>query len=193
LCKDLRSWLRKLEQEFQGELIRVSREINPSAFEATAILQQMESQGRFEAVLFERAKNMRGNGSPFKILMNTFGTLHKIGAALDLLTGKRIEIIERMLDRQSRSIKPMQIPTREAPVKEIVRTGNALDLRILPMVRHVDMDGGPYQTPIIVSREPGGARYNVSEGRITGKEHPHRRRLGTPPCIPHHRSAAHSP
>jgi 2,5-furandicarboxylate decarboxylase 1 len=166
LCKDLRSWLRKLEQEFQGELIRVSREINPSAFEATAILQQMESQGRFEAVLFERAKNMRGNGSPFKILMNTFGTLHKIGAALDLLTGKRIEIIERMLDRQSRSIKPMQIPTREAPVKEIVRTGNALDLRILPMVRHVDMDGGPYLTPIIVSREPGGARYNVSWNRM---------------------------
>ena len=36
MSKDLRTWLRSLEQEFPEELVRVSREVNPAAFEATA-------------------------------------------------------------------------------------------------------------------------------------------------------------
>ena len=166
MAKDLRSWLRELQGEAAGELIRISKEVNPSEFEATAILDQMESQGRFEAVLFEKVKDLRGRPSPFRILMNTFGTLRKIGVALDLPTGKRIGIIERMLERQTKAFKPLRIPKNQAPVKEKVMKGDGLDLRALPIVRHVDMDGGPYLTPIIVSKDPGGSRYNVSWNRM---------------------------
>jgi 2,5-furandicarboxylate decarboxylase 1 len=166
LAKDLRSWLKELEERVPGELIRVSKGVNPSAFETTAILHQMECQGRFEAVLFEQVKDMKGRMSPFRILMNTFGTLRKIGVALDLPEVKRIEIIERMLERQTKTIKPIRVSKKEAPVKEVVKKGKAVDLRDLPIVRHVDMDGGPYLTPIIVSRDPGGKRYNVSWNRM---------------------------
>ena len=158
--------MRELEEKAPGELIRVSKELNPSAFETTAILHQMECQGRFEAVLFEQVKDMKGRLSPFKILMNTFGTLRKIGVALDLPEVRRIEIIERMLERQTKSIKPLQVSREEAPVKQVVKKDKALDLRDLPIVRHVDMDGGPYLTPIIVSKDPGGKRYNVSWNRM---------------------------
>ena len=166
MAKDLRSWLKELEESVPGELIRVSKELNPSAFETTAILHQMECQGRFEAVLFEQVKDMKGKLSPFKILMNTFGTLRKIGVALDLPDGKRLEIIERMLERQTKAIKPIRLSREEAPVKQIVKRDKAMDLRDLPIVRHVDMDGGPYLTPIIVSKDPGGERYNVSWNRM---------------------------
>jgi len=166
LGKDLRSWLKDLEEKVPGELIRVSKEVNPSAFENTAILHQMECQGRFEAVLFERVKDLRGRLSPFKILMNTFGTLRKIGVAIDIPEGKRIEIIERMLERQTRAIQPIRVSREEAPVKQVVKKGQGLDLRDLPIVRHVDMDGGPYLTPIIVAKDPGGKRYNVSWNRM---------------------------
>jgi 2,5-furandicarboxylate decarboxylase 1 len=166
LAKDLRSWLKELEESVPGELIRVSKELNPSAFETTAILHQMECQGRFEAVLFEQVKDMKGKLSPFKILMNTFGTLRKIGVALDLPEGKRLEIIERMLERQTKAIKPIRLSREEAPVKQVVKRDKAMDLRDLPIVRHVDMDGGPYLTPIIVSKDPGGKRYNVSWNRM---------------------------
>ena len=166
MYKDLRYWLKKIEQEVPDELVRVSKEVYPAAFEATAILHQMESQGRFEAVLFERVRDLRGNLSPFKILMNTFGTLRKIGVALDIPKGKRIEIIEKMLARGAQAIKPLRVSREEAPVKQVVKYGDALDLRELPIVRHVDMDGGPYLTPIIVSKEPGGTRYNVSWNRM---------------------------
>ncbi|MDI7258476.1 MAG: UbiD family decarboxylase [Thermodesulfobacteriota bacterium] len=166
MAKDLRSWLQELEEKTPGELIRVVRTLDPTVFETTAILDQMESQGRFEAVLFEKVKDLKGNVSPFKILMNTFGTLRKIGVSLDIPEGKRIEIIERMLERQTKTVKPLNIPKEEAPVKEVIVTGDDLDLRNLPIVRHVDMDGGPYLTPIIVSKEPGGGRYNVSWNRM---------------------------
>lgn len=33
MAKDLRSWLKELEESVPGELIRVSKELNPSAFE----------------------------------------------------------------------------------------------------------------------------------------------------------------
>lgn len=158
--------MKELEERVPGELVRVSRDVNPSAFETTAILHQMESQGRFEAVLFEQVKDMKGKLSPFKILMNTFGTLKKIGVALDLPGGRRIEIIERMLERQTKAIKPVQVSREEAPVKQVVKKEKTMDLRDLPIVRHVDMDGGPYLTPIIVSKDPGGTRYNVSWNRM---------------------------
>jgi len=166
LVKDLRYWLKKIEQEIPDELVYVSKEVDPLAFEVTAVLHQMECQGRFEAVLFERVKDIKGKLSPFKILINTFGTLPKIGAALDIPKGKRIEIIEKMLERQTKAIKPLQISKEEAPVKQVVKRDETLDLRELPIVRHVDMDGGPYLTPIIVSKEPGGKRYNVSWNRM---------------------------
>ncbi|OGW37813.1 MAG: hypothetical protein A2Y97_03930 [Nitrospirae bacterium RBG_13_39_12] len=166
MVKDLRYWLKKIEQEIPDELVYVSKEVDPLAFEVTAVLHQMECQGRFEAVLFERVKDIKGKLSPFKILINTFGTLPKIGAALDIPKGKRIEIIEKMLERQTKAIKPLQISKEEAPVKQVVKRDETLDLRELPIVRHVDMDGGPYLTPIIVSKEPGGKRYNVSWNRM---------------------------
>jgi 2,5-furandicarboxylate decarboxylase 1 len=166
LAKDLRFWLKELEEKVPGELIRISKELNPSAFETTAILHQMECQGRFEAVLFEQVKDMKGNLSPFKILMNTFGTLRKIGVALDIPEGRRIEIIERMLELQTRAIKPLKISKEEAPVKKVIVKGDDLDLRNLPIVRHVDMDGSAYLSPIIVSKDPGGKRYNVSWNRM---------------------------
>ncbi len=166
MAKDLRFWLENLEKEFPEEIIRVSKSVNPSNFETTAILHQMESQRRFEAVLFENVLNMKGNISPFKILMNTFGTIRKIGVALDIPDGKRKEIIERMLERQTKSIKPLLVSKDDAPVKEVIKIGEDLDLRDLPIVRHVDMDGGPYLTPIIVSKELGEGRYNVSWNRM---------------------------
>lgn len=166
MAKDLRFWLERIEKNFPEEILKVSKQVNPSAFEATAILHQMESQGRFEAVLFEKALNMNGSLSPFRILMNTFGTLRKIGVSLDIPDGKRKEIIERMLERQTKSIKPLVIPKDDAPVKEVIKIGEGLDLRDLPIVRHVDMDGGPYLTPIIVSKDFGGERYNVSWNRM---------------------------
>jgi UbiD family decarboxylase len=121
LAKDLRTWLKELEKNVPGELVRVSKELDPAAFETTAILDQMESQGRFEGVLFEKVKDLKGRVSPFNILMNTFGTLRKIGVALDLPEGNRIEIIERMLDRQTKAMKPLKISKGEAPVKEVKR------------------------------------------------------------------------
>src|SRR5262249_45080648 len=38
-------------------------------------------------------------------------------------------------------------------------------LRILPWVRHVAGEGGEYFTPVVVAREPGGGRHNLSWNR----------------------------
>ena len=126
----------------------------------------MESLGKYEAVLFEPVRDLNGKPSQFRILSSTFGTLRKIGLALDIPLGKRAEILQRMLERQAKPVKPLVISRAEAQVKEVVRRELDLDLRELPIVRHVDMDGGPYLTPVVVSRNPEGERYNVSWNRM---------------------------
>jgi UbiD family decarboxylase len=40
-----------------------------------------------------------------------------------------------------------------APVKEVIKTGADVDLRELPLMRHHEMDGGPYLDMSSVARD----------------------------------------
>jgi 3-polyprenyl-4-hydroxybenzoate decarboxylase len=50
--KDLRTWLKDLEEKIPGEPLKVSKEVNPSSYEVSSILHQLEEQGNLSAVLF---------------------------------------------------------------------------------------------------------------------------------------------
>jgi hypothetical protein len=72
--KDLRSWLKDLKTRIPGEPLTVSREVQPSAFEVSAILHKLEERGKLEAVLFEKVTSVKGEagrtrktgGRPFR-------------------------------------------------------------------------------------------------------------------------------
>lgn len=165
MAKDLRRWLATIEARHPGELVRVSREIRPERYEASALLEYLERQGRYPALLFERVRDLSGAVSSFRLLMNTFATTLKIGAALDLESPTRRAIMDEYMRRQAAPKEIVRVEAREAPVKEIVWAGGDVDLRKLPVPRINDMDGGPYLTPAVVARHPDSGRYNVSWNR----------------------------
>lgn len=161
----LRDWIRLLEERSPGEIVRIRKQVDPSRFESSCVVDGLEREGRFPAVLFESVTDVKGRSTPCKILNNTFGTFRKIGLALDLDTSERMPILDSILKRSTRAMPVRMVPAAHAPVKSLVRKKGEIDLSLLPSVRHTDLDGGPYFTPIVVSRD-GAGRYNVSWNRM---------------------------
>ena len=82
--KDLRQWIDVLEREAPEELVRVRKSVDPARFEVTAVMEKMESERRFQSVLFESPRSHDHGDHGFQLLLNTFGTFAKMAVALDL-------------------------------------------------------------------------------------------------------------
>ena len=165
--KDLRQWIDVLEREAPEELVRVRKSVDPARFEVTAVMEKMESERRFQSVLFESPRSHDHGDHGFQLLLNTFGTFAKMAVALDLPPDTlKSRLMEEILKRQDQEKDVAVIAPKDAPVKENTVSGDDVDLDILPMVRHVAMDGDCYLTPIVVSKNPLTGRYNVSWNRM---------------------------
>jgi 2,5-furandicarboxylate decarboxylase 1 len=163
LC--LQDWLELVAQRAPNELVRIKKAVQPSRFESAAVVDALERQGRLPAVLFEQVSDLGGRPWQGCILNNTFATFKKIGLALGLDTAARLALLERILDLAGRGIPPQVISADQAPVRSWLHLGDELDLGRLPIVRHTELDGGPYLTPIVCAKNQQG-RYNVSWNRM---------------------------
>lgn len=168
--KNLRTFIEELATMVPEEIVRVKREIDVK-FEISAILQHLENLDRFPAVIFERVKSVNGESSEFKLATNLFATRKKLAVALDLSPDKwRMELPLEYAKRQKNLIKPKVVSKADAPVKDVIKVGNDLDLRDLPVVTHHEMDGQPYFTTAVVSADPDNPEiYNVSHHRMLVK------------------------
>jgi 2,5-furandicarboxylate decarboxylase 1 len=137
--------------------------VDPAAFEATAILEQLEPQGA-PPVLFPRVRSLDGSEGEFQLLFNAYGALPSVAAALNASAASWPALLKDYVKR----VRELREPTRSttAAVQENVVAGSDVDLRILPWTKHVAGEGGEYFTPIAVARDPGGSRrYNLSWNR----------------------------
>ena len=172
MAKDLRTFLRDLERQMPEDVVRIKKEISPR-FEITAIQQHLENEDRYPLLIFENVKNLKGERSPFKVMTNVFATRQKCTVALDLPKEKwRMETSMEFARRCNHAIKPVVVSRKEAPVKEVVKTGQSLDLRELPVLTHHEMDGNPYLVDAIVAADPETGVHNSSHHRmlVRGKD-----------------------
>ena len=172
MAKDLRTFLRDLERQMPEDVVRIKKEISPR-FEITAIQQHLENEDRYPLLIFENVKNLKGERSPFKVMTNVFASRQKCAVALDLPKEKwRMETSMEFARRCNHAIKPVVVSRKEAPVKEVVKTGQNLDLRELPVLTHHEMDGNPYLVDAIVAADPETGVHNSSHHRmlVRGKD-----------------------
>jgi len=164
--KDLRTWLRDLEDMIPGEPLRVSKGVNPASFEVSSILYQLEERGNLSAVLFDKLTSVKAEPSESRMLCHAFTTREKMALSLGLKDSNRVALFEKYLESSRQKRKVEIISPSEAPVKEFIIREGSLDLGDLPIMRHNSMDGGPYLTPVVVARAPNGERYNTSWNRM---------------------------
>ena len=141
--KDLRGYLQKLIEYDPKQLLVVDKEIDP-VFEATAIVDQLRTDGRYSnypAVLFRKIK-----GSSIPLLINLQGTYERLALAIDSNLQGMVEEFGR---RENAPIPTQRVDRSQAPVKEVVWKGADADVTKLPILRHQELDSGKYITSAV--------------------------------------------
>ena len=160
---DLRHFLQTLERSSPEDVVHVTEPVDPARFGVTAVLQRLEDLHRFPLVVFDRPLDLHGEVSPFPLVTNVYASRQRCALALGLRPVQAYqELGLEYARREERRISPLQVDPGGAPVKEVILTGEDVDLRRFPIVRHHRMDGGPYVDMTIVMCDPESGAYNLS-------------------------------
>lgn len=159
----LRSFIERLEREQPEQVIHVTEPVNPARFEVTAVLKHLELRRKYPLVVFDRPLDLHGRPSPYPIATNIYATRERCAMALGLkASDATLGLSLEYARREEQRIAPEIVDPSHAPIKDIVRTGDQVDLRELPIIRHHDMDAGPYIDMASVMRDPDSGAYNVA-------------------------------
>ena len=154
--KDLRSFIAELESTYPDEVARVSKPISPR-YEITALLTQLEKQKRFPLLFCENVE-----GCDASVVINAQASRKLMAMALEC---KPEELASKFSERQSRPIAPVHVG--DAPVHEVVKTGDDIDLSKIPLLTHYDVNAAPYITAgIVVAVDPDTGVRNTSYNRL---------------------------
>lgn len=157
--RDLREWLALVERI--GELKAIAAPVDPIE-EIAAITLLATREERAPALLFER---MQGDASGSRILTNMLGSSkERFGLAVGLDPHLSVrEMIDATRSLMAAPLKPVFIPKEEAPVNEVVLTGDDIDLTRFPVPQFWPGDGGQFigTGNITLTASPDTGRINV--------------------------------
>jgi 2,5-furandicarboxylate decarboxylase 1 len=163
--------------ESAGCLLTVDREVD-SKFEIPAVMQYAEKMGK--AIHFKKVAN-----SKFSVVNNLLGSRNMLAVLFDT---EPESVVNEWIERSKKPIEPVIVDS--GPVKEVVKKGNDLDLRELPMVTHCSKDAGPFVTAgVVIARDPETRLRNVSINRMQLKGP---RKMGIRMMQPQHLGIIHS-
>lgn len=151
--KDLRSFLCNLIAARPGELKRVSEPVDPR-FGATAVAERFARDNQYPALYFHKV-----GGSEIPLVLNLTATFDRLAVALETTLA---DLVPTFSQRMTRPLPAHEVSRADAPVKETVWTGDAVDLGKLPLLTHNELDGGPYITSGIgIMRDPESGQINA--------------------------------
>ena len=178
---DLRDFVKTLEKE--GELRRVKAEVDP-VLEITEVVQRVQAQPGPQghpggaALLFEKPK-----GSRYPLLINTFGSEHRMELALEVDklddVAARIRGFMDMQTPQGLFDKLKMLPklaelgsffpkaVKDGACKEVIRKGTDVNLLDFPILKCWPQDGGRFITfPLVFTKNPETGKRNVGMYRM---------------------------
>lgn len=179
--RDLREWLTRLEKSGELKRIRVEVDADLEMAEIADRAAKMNGGKGGPALLFENVKGYPGA----KVLMNQFGSLRKMQMALEC------DSLDAIADRLQSLLKP-EVPTgfmdklkmlpmlaevgsffpkvierKQATCKEVIKTGDDINLSALPILRTWPGDAGKFITlPLVMTRDPRSGKRNVGMYRM---------------------------
>ena len=157
MSQDLRSYLDLIKQNHPEDFLVVSREVDP-AYEITAIAVKLEQEAKRRPILlFEKVK-----GTKFPVLTNLHAGRSRLATAIN---AKPEEMQRAYLRAMENPIQPKVVST--APVKEVILTGDKIDLYKLPQILHHQEDAGAYITAAIsFAKDPNRDTWNCAYNRL---------------------------
>jgi len=171
MAKDLKGFLKAIRKALPHEMVTIDKVVNPEKFEVTALLRHLEVRGKFPVLLFDKPLDLMKREAGFKLITNVFATRQNCALALGLDPSDwQLGLSLEYARRENNIINPQVVERKSAPVKEVVHIDEDADLRMLPIVRHHERDGGPYVDMTPVMKDPDNGFYNVAFLRNQYKE-----------------------
>jgi 2,5-furandicarboxylate decarboxylase 1 len=156
MTKDLRSFITELETNAPEEIARVSQSIS-ARYEITALLTQLEKRKQFPLLFCEK---VQGSNAP--VVINVQANRRLMALALEC---EPRDLATVFSERQSKPIAPVEMIN--APVHEVIQTGDDVDLAQVPLLTHYDVNAAPYVTAgIVVAADPDTGVRNTSYNRL---------------------------
>ena len=174
MAKSLRTFLDDMRRAYPGEVVSVSKPVDPRAYDVTAIVKQLGALKKFPVLIFERPLNALGRETDMRLVMSAENSQKKVQVALGVPRDMdRAEMARECLRREAGRIGPVIVSKDSAPVKEVIQTGDQVNLFELPLLRHHEMDGGLYIDMSSVARDRTSGVYNCSYHRMEVKDRNH--------------------
>jgi UbiD family decarboxylase len=156
MAKDLRHFIAELEAKHPEEVARVAKAISPR-YEITALLTQLEKQKRFPLLVCEKV-----DGGEAPVVINAQASRKLMALALEC---KPEELAAKFTERQGKPLAPVEVS--DAPVHQVVKLGDEVDLTKVPLLTHYDVNAAPYVTAgIVVAADPDTGVRNTSYNRL---------------------------
>ncbi len=157
MAQDLRSFLDLIKRRKPEDFRIVSKPVDP-AYEITALVVKLEREAKQRPVLlFENVK-----GTKFPVLTNLHASRGRLAAAMNAAPEETQRAYLRAMEKP---ILPKVVPT--GPVKEVVLTGDTVNLYDLPQMVHHEGDAGPYLTAAIsFAKDPTAEVWNCAYNRL---------------------------
>jgi 2,5-furandicarboxylate decarboxylase 1 len=154
--RDLRSFIAELDATSPEDVARVTKPVSPR-YEMSAILTHLEKRKRFPLVFFQKSKD-----SQAAVVINAQASRRLMAIALEC---KPEDLARAFSERQSKPLAPVEMIN--APVHEISKTGDEIDLNEVPLLTHYDVNVAPYITAgIVVAVDPDTGVRNTSYNRL---------------------------
>jgi 3-polyprenyl-4-hydroxybenzoate decarboxylase len=136
---------RLLEARHPREVHRVTELIDPRECEHTAYEEALRERGKRPWVIFEQS--LRADGEKWQGLFSTcnFNSFSLLGLAygLDLKQSRPFDLILKHHRGMTHPVATRWVEKTQAPVKQVVRRGNDVNLGMLPIFRNCDRDARP--------------------------------------------------
>ena len=127
MTKDLHSFLQEYERDFPAEVVHIEKEVD-ARYEITALVSKLEKQKKFPILFFHRVKTSRGIPS-LPLIVFLLSSRKRLAHVLESgVEGVGVATFERL----GRQIDPVVVTKSAAPVKQIVSTGDDIDLTEYP-------------------------------------------------------------
>jgi len=169
MAKDLRSFLKEYEGSYPEDVIHVEKEINSNQ-EITAIVMQLEKQDKYPLLVFHNVLNAEGKKSEQPVVINVLASRTRYAR----ICNSTNDMLGRDVYKATRTERraPVTISKAEAPVKEVIKTGDKINLFEFPALVHHNMDVGYYITgAFLTTYDPDSGIDNCSLQRGWVKTH----------------------
>ena len=167
--KDLRHFLQLAKAAGPDFYVEARKPLNPR-LEPFVLQQKLLKQGRFPVIYCPEIE-----GSRLPLVTGLLGSYELLALAMDLDPRKlgKSELGKEFRNRAAGARPVKTIPASNAPVKDVILKGNDVDLNLLPITQHHELDSGKYVAGgFLVCKDPdtGIPNAGVYRHELKGKD-----------------------